>query len=117
MLYAKIQYLGQINLSLIFIPTSVVLVWILNEITSPHILYEYLFFLYEHNVKISRGKDYRNYLLIVAEARSLSLLNKTMFIKMFLPTKPDLTLVLYYVTYLAKRKMDLKNPGHVVENN
>lgn len=43
MLYVRIQYLGQINLSWIFFPKSVVLVWILNEITSPHILYEYFF--------------------------------------------------------------------------
>lgn len=115
MLYVRIQYLGQINLSWIFFPKSVVLVWILNEITSPYILYEY--FLYELNIKISRGKIYHNYLLIIAEARSLSLQNKTMFIKMFLPTKIDLKLLLNYVTYLAKRKLDLKNPGHVVEKN
>ncbi len=40
-----------------------------------------------------------------------------MFIKMFLPRKIDLKLLLNYVTYLAKGKMDLKNPGHIVENN
>lgn len=74
-------------------------------------------FLYKHNIKISRGKIYHSYLLIIAEARSLSLQNKTMFIKMFLPTKIDLKLLLNYVTYLAKRKLDLKNPGHVVEKN
>lgn len=34
---------------------------------------------------------------------------------MFLPTKIHLKLLLNYVTYLAKRKLDLKNPGHVVE--
>lgn len=69
MSYARIQYLGQVNLSLIFTPKSVVLVWVLNEIIFHHIPYG--LFLNEHNVKISRWKIYHNYLLIIAKATSL----------------------------------------------
>lgn len=55
----------------------------------PLLIFYVNIFLYEHSVKISSGKNYHNYLLIIAEARSLSLLNKTEFIKMFLPTEID----------------------------